>query len=76
VAREFASEGAQVVMCARSELVNTAADEIRKETGANILPLRVDVTKQAEIDAMLESTLNQFDRVDILFHQRRRAKTR
>ena len=67
VAREFASEGAQVVMCARSELVNAAAQEIRKETGANMLPLRVDVTKQAEIDAMLGSTLNQFGRVDILF---------
>jgi 3-oxoacyl-[acyl-carrier protein] reductase len=67
VAREFAREGAQVVMCARSELVNAAASEIRKETGANILPLRVDVTKQDEIDAMVESTLNQFGRVDILF---------
>jgi 3-oxoacyl-[acyl-carrier protein] reductase len=67
VAREFASEGAQVVMCARSELVNAAADEIRKETSANILPLRVDVTKQAEIDAMVGSTINQFGRVDILF---------
>lgn len=67
VAREFASEGAQVVMCARSELVNAAAQEIRKEIGANILPLRVDVTKQAEIDAMLGSTINQFGRIDILF---------
>lgn len=67
VAREFASEGAQVVMCSRSELVNAAAEEVRKETGANILSLRADVTKQAEIDAMLESTISQFGRVDILF---------
>ena len=66
VAREFASEGAQVVMCARSELVNAAAEEIRKQTGAKILPLRIDVTKQADIDAMLGSTLDQFGRVDIL----------
>jgi 3-oxoacyl-[acyl-carrier protein] reductase len=54
-------------MCARSELVNVAAQEIRKETSANILSLRVDVTRQADIDAMLGSTLNQFGRVDILF---------
>lgn len=67
VAREFALEGAQVVMCARSELIFASAEEIRRETGANMLPLRVDVTKQAEIDAMLGSTLEQFGRVDILF---------
>jgi len=67
VAGEFAIEGAQVIMCARSELVYSAADEIRKGTGASILPLRADVTKQADIDAMLGSVFNQFDRVDILF---------
>jgi 3-oxoacyl-[acyl-carrier protein] reductase len=67
VACEFASEGAQVVMCARSELVNVTADEIREKTGATVLPLRADVTKQADIDAMLGSTLKQFGRVDILF---------
>jgi 3-oxoacyl-[acyl-carrier protein] reductase len=67
VAREFASEGAHVVMCARSELVNVAADEIRKETGASVLALRIDVTRQEDIDAMIGSTLKQFGRIDILF---------
>jgi 3-oxoacyl-[acyl-carrier protein] reductase len=67
VAREFALEGAQVVMCSRSDLVNKAAEELRKETGANPLALRVDVTKQAEIDAMLGSALTRFGKLDILF---------
>jgi 3-oxoacyl-[acyl-carrier protein] reductase len=67
VAREFALEGAQVAMCARSELIFASAEEIRRETGANILSVHVDVTKQTDIDAMLGSTLQQFGQVDILF---------
>jgi 3-oxoacyl-[acyl-carrier protein] reductase len=47
--------------------VNKAAEELRKETGANPLALRVDVTKQAEIDAMLGSALTRFGKLDILF---------
>jgi 3-oxoacyl-[acyl-carrier protein] reductase len=67
VALEFAREGAQVAMCARSELVNAAAEEIRRETGAQVLSMRVDVTSQAEIDALVAATLERFGRVDILF---------
>jgi len=67
VAHEFACEGAQVVMCSRSDLVEAAAKEIREETGANVLSVRTDVTQQVQIDALVESALKQFGRVDILF---------
>jgi 3-oxoacyl-[acyl-carrier protein] reductase len=67
VALEFAREGAQVVMCARSELLETAAEEIRAETGADVLSLRADVTQQTQIDNLVKSALNRFGRVDILF---------
>lgn len=67
VAGEFAREGARVAMCARSELVETAAEEIRNETGAQVLPLRADVTQPAQIDALVKSTLDKFGRIDILF---------
>jgi 3-oxoacyl-[acyl-carrier protein] reductase len=67
VAHEFAREGAKVVMCARSELVDAAADEIRAETGAEVLSVRADVTQQAQIDTFVETALRQFGRVDVLF---------
>ena len=34
---EFAREGAKVAMCARSEALDVAAEEIKNETGAEIL---------------------------------------
>ena len=67
VALEFAREGAQVVICARSELLETAAEEIRAETGAEVLSLRADVTQQTHIDNLVKSALDRFGRVDILF---------
>jgi 3-oxoacyl-[acyl-carrier protein] reductase len=67
VALQFAREGTQVVVCARSELVEAAADEIRAETGADVLSLHADVTQQSQIDTLVNSTLERFGRVDILF---------
>jgi len=66
-AREFAREGAHVVMCARSELIETAAKDINDETGTRVLALQADVTKQADIDKVVEATLKECGRIDILF---------
>lgn len=65
-AREFAREGARVVMCARSETIDTAADEIRRETGADVVAIRADVTKQEDIDRVVRETLARFGQIDIL----------
>lgn len=65
-ARQLACEGARVAMCARSELIDTAAEEIRKESHADILPLRADITKQEDIDRVVRETLNRFGQIDIL----------
>lgn len=65
-AREFAREGARVAMCARSELIDSAANEIAKETGADVLPLRADVTRQEDIESLVQATLARFGRIDIL----------
>jgi len=67
VAREFAREGAHVVMCARSEALEQAAQSIRQETGATILAVRADVTRPEDVEALVEATLRQFGRIDILF---------
>lgn len=65
-ARAFAREGARVAMCSRSALIESAAAEIIQETGADVLALRADVTKQADIDALVKATLDRFTQIDIL----------
>jgi 3-oxoacyl-[acyl-carrier protein] reductase len=65
-ALEFAREGAKVVMCARSDLIETAAQDIRSQTGAEVLAVQADVTDQGDIDRMVGLTLEQFGQIDIL----------
>lgn len=67
VAREFAREGARVVMCARSDALERAAEAIRAETGAQVLAVRADLTRAEDIEALVEATLREFGRIDILF---------
>jgi 3-oxoacyl-[acyl-carrier protein] reductase len=65
-ALEFAREGAKVVMCARSDLIETAAQDIRSQTGAEVLAVQADVTDQGDIDRMVGLALEQFGQIDIL----------
>jgi len=65
-AREFAREGARVAICARSETLDQAAAEIRAETGAEVLSVRADVSRQEDIDALTRATLDRFGGIDIL----------
>jgi 3-oxoacyl-[acyl-carrier protein] reductase len=63
----FAREGAHVVMSARSEALEATVAEIREETNVNVLALRGDVTQQSHIDEIVETTLDEFGQIDILF---------
>lgn len=65
-ALEFAREGAKVVMCARSDVLDAASHEIRAETGAEILAIKADVTQQTDIDRVVNKTLEKFGQLDIL----------
>jgi 3-oxoacyl-[acyl-carrier protein] reductase len=65
-AKEFAREGARVVMFARSDVLESAAAEIRQETGAEVLTVRGDVTVQEDIDRLVQTTLEHFGQIDIL----------
>jgi len=62
----FAREGARVVICARSDQLEQTAAEIRRETGAEVLAVRCDVTQQQDIDALVKATLDAFGQIDIL----------
>ncbi len=63
---EFAREGAKVAMCARSDELNTAAEEIKNGTDTEVLALKADVTKQEDIDRLVNATLEKFGKIDIL----------
>lgn len=63
---QFAREGAKVVICARSEAVEKAATEIINDTGAEVLVLRADVTQPADIERVINTTVETFGGLDIL----------
>ena len=67
IAKGMAREGARVVMCARREdILRQAAEEIRRATGAEVKPFRADVTSLEDIRNLVEFTVRQFGRLDIL----------
>ena len=49
-ALEFAREGAKVAICARSDIIESVAQEIAKETGSRVLGMHADLTQAADID--------------------------
>ena len=66
-AMELAHEGANVVICARDRArLRAAADEIAKETGAEVLSMGADLTDDAQIRHMADEALRRFGRIDIL----------
>lgn len=65
-ALQFAREGAKVAICARSELAETAAADIRRETGADVLALRADVTRAEDGERIVQAVVEKFGGLDIL----------
>lgn len=65
-AMALAREGAKVSICARSDDLDRARDEILSETDADVLAIRADVTKPKDIQNLVEKTLEHFKRIDIL----------
>jgi citronellol/citronellal dehydrogenase len=76
MALELAKEGCNIAVAARTEqeqdpklpgTIYSTADEIRA-LGVKALPVRVDVTDDESIAAMVRSTLDEFARIDILIN--------
>src|SRR6266852_2347903 len=62
----FASEGAQVAMCARTEgPLRAAAEQIRQTTGAEIYAEAVDVTDSPSVQRFVENVSKHFGRIDV-----------
>jgi 3-oxoacyl-[acyl-carrier protein] reductase len=66
-ALELAREGTTVVICARNaEQLAVTADEIRAETGSNVIWLVVDLTEPRQIQHLADETLRRCGQIDIL----------
>jgi NAD(P)-dependent dehydrogenase (short-subunit alcohol dehydrogenase family) len=63
-ARIFVREGAKVVAADISGAQNDTAAEI----GGDILPIHCDVTKEADIEAMIAAALDKYGRVDAMLN--------
>lgn len=63
----LAREGARVVVASRSDRSREAADEIRALTGAEVHAFQADVTRQTDIENLVQFTLDRFEQIDILF---------
>lgn len=63
-ARMLAAEGVRLALVARSA---EKLAEARAELGDDTLLVPADLTKPAEVDAMVAATLEHFGRIDILF---------
>ena len=67
VALRLAREGAHVAICARGEDdLARAAGEIRGATGQRVLAIPADVSAAAAADTLVEATLDEFGRLDVL----------
>jgi 2-deoxy-D-gluconate 3-dehydrogenase len=67
IVRGFAAMGADIVVAARNAQKNeNASREIEEEFDARVLGIQVDVTDEKQVKAMVDKTLDEFNRIDIL----------
>ena len=72
-AKAFYKEGANVVICSRSEEnLEIAKEKIEKTESLNsshrVFPIVADLLYEDQINSLVEKTLNEFGRIDILVH--------
>jgi 3-oxoacyl-[acyl-carrier protein] reductase len=66
VAWGLAKEGARLAMCARNEAtLGAAAEEIRRDTGADVLTSPLDVSESDAVRQFVAGVMERFGRVDI-----------
>ncbi len=66
VAFGLAREGAKLALCSRdAKAVEATAEAIRKETGADVFSMATDVTREDQVHALVEKTVERFGKIDI-----------
>ncbi len=67
IATTLAQQGANVVVAdIQLEKAETTAKEIMAETGQKVIAVHVDVVDSASVKAMIDRTIDEFERIDIL----------
>lgn len=68
IAATFVADGADVVICSRSQDdVETVADELNdQDLSGRVLPVEADVTDRTDVMALADATVEEFGGVDIL----------
>ncbi|QHA92173.1 SDR family oxidoreductase [Bacillus sp. N1-1] len=66
IAEGFAEAGANVVICSRKREACEAVSEELKETGVKSLAFECDVTNQEQVQDVVDATMKEFGRIDIL----------
>jgi len=67
VAHLLASEGASVAVVARrEEQLESAAQEIRNDTGAPVLPIAADIRRASDCARIVQTAMTEFGRIDVL----------
>src|ERR1700719_528016 len=65
----FAKAGAKVVVAGRREVEGEETVElIRRATGSDALFVKADVSKAAEVDALIQRAVEKFGRLDVAFN--------
>jgi len=66
VARALACEGVKLAMCSRkADAIESAADEIRRATGTEVLAMGADVTRPEDVRRLVGETMQRFGRIEI-----------
>lgn len=66
LARRFVSEGARLSLCARGlEALHAVRDDLRSQ-GAECVAVSADVGSEKEVATWVDTTLNEFGRIDVL----------
>lgn len=66
-AHELAQEGCNVALCSRNEgHIRGAAEAIREDTGADVLPLVCDVTDSEQVESAIAQTVDTFGGLHVL----------
>lgn len=66
IAQKFCEEGANVMLCSRSEASVAAVAEPLAEKGFNAKFVQADVSQKNDVEALINLTLNEYSRIDIL----------
>ena len=63
IARQYVAEGAKVAV---ADINAAGANDVAAALGANAIAVKCDVTRRADIDALVRATVARFGRIDIV----------